>query len=76
MNSSPAFCLYPTVATRSALIVNLFEAMRLLSEPVVYATVLVALCLILYNIIYNIYLHPLSHILGSTKRPVPTWESE
>jgi hypothetical protein len=39
--------------------------MKLLSESVVYAVLLGAFCLILYRIVYNIYLHPLSHIPGS-----------
>jgi hypothetical protein len=36
-----------------------------LSGPVVYIAIFGAFCLIFYRIIYNVYLHPLSHIPGS-----------
>lgn len=60
-----AFRPSPTGLTRFTLLSTLSAAMKLLTEPVVYTAALGVFCLILYKIIYNIYLHPLSHIPGS-----------
>jgi hypothetical protein len=49
--------------------------MESLSDLAVIAAVLAVFCLIIYRIIYNIYLHPLSHIPGPKRATFSSlWE--